>query len=84
MTNHGNRGRLRCAPLSVNPHHGLVTLLPTRLEALAFVIGAEPLAPSGLLVRVRHSGDLAIWRGVSIEQVNQRKAQAALDLAASA
>ena len=79
MTNHPTRGRLRLAPLSVNPYHGSIALLPSRLEAVAFTIWTEPLAPDGLLVRVKHSGTFAIWRGVRIEQVNQRKAAAAVD-----
>lgn len=79
MSNHGARGRLRLAQLSINPHHGLIALLPSRLEPLAFSVGTEALAPDGLLVRIKHSGTLAVWRGVRIEQINQRKAQAALD-----
>lgn len=76
--NHPNRRRILCAPLSTNQNHGLLRLLPSRLEPLAFVIGSEPLAPHGLLVRVRHNGNLAIWRGCRIEQVDRRKADAAL------
>lgn len=78
MTNHPTRGRLRLAPLSVNPRHGLILLLPSRLEAIAFTIWTEPLAPDGLLVRVKHSGAFAVWRGVRIEQIDQRKATAAV------
>lgn len=78
MTNHPSRGRIRCAPLSINPTHGLVRHLPQQFEPLAFTIWTEPLAPDGLLVRVRHNGSLAIWRGCRLEQVDQRKAVAAL------
>lgn len=79
MVTHQGRGRLRLAPLTANPDHGLVALLPTRLEPLAFTVGTHDLAPDGLLVRIKHGGALAIWRGVRIEQVSQRKAQAAID-----
>lgn len=78
MTHVIARGRLRLAPLSVNPHHGLLALLPSRLDPVAFTVGTRDLAPDGLLVAVKSGGSLAIWRGVRIEQVSQRKAIAAI------
>jgi len=76
---HDNRRRLCLAPLSVNPYHGLLRSVPHTCDGLAYVVGSHPLAPHGVLVRVRSTGYLAIWRGVRLESVVQRKAQAAMD-----
>lgn len=78
MTNHSNRGRIKCAPL-VRWRHGLLMGMPKSLEPLAFTYVNFPQVPDGILVRVVATGMLCKWVGGHLESVDQRKATAALN-----
>lgn len=76
-----NRGRINCAPLTINPlmrHH--VTGLPQSLEAVAAVYDYFPMVYGGIMVRVKTTGRLCLWMAGSLRNIDQRKATAALDL----
>lgn len=78
MTNHSNRGRIKCAPI-VHWRRGFLMALPSSLEPLAFTYPNFPQSPDGVLVRVKATGRLCKWVGGHIENLDQRKARAALD-----
>lgn len=77
----GNRSRLTIRAITdrdAGLHRGLINSIPRTTEAVALSFGTEPDVLDGVLVRIRHTGTYAMWRGVSMEQVDQRKAAAAL------
>ena len=80
MANHPHRGRINCAPLSIRPHHGLLMGLPKTVEPLAYVYSLYPLAPEGLLIRMKYTAQLCKWIGGAIQSIDQRKAQLALNM----
>lgn len=74
-----NRGRLQLAELGSDPQLAIQrrgVSLPAHATALADVIAPE----RGWLLRMQHTGTLAIWlAGGGLRSVDQRKAGAALD-----
>lgn len=81
MGNHPIRGRINCAPLSLlHANHGLLMGLPKTIEPLAYTYGLYPLVPDGALIRVKSTGRVCKWTGGAVQNVDQRKATAALNL----
>ena len=76
------RGRLNIRPISEADrrlHRGLLSSIPSTADAIALSYGADPHALDGVLVKVRHTGSYAVWRGLALEQISQRKAAAAIE-----
>lgn len=77
---HTNRGRIRCAPLTIFPAVApLKKGLPQNLEPLAYLYESNPLISYGLLVRVQTTGRLGVWGGGALRNIDDRKAAAALE-----
>lgn len=78
----GNRGRLNIRAISDTDrrlHAGLLNSAPASVRAVAVSVGSHPLVLDGVLVRVLFTGTFAMWRGLTLEQVDQRKAAAACE-----
>lgn len=73
------RDRIRLVPLGAIKRYAVMPHLyvPSGVTPLAWSVGSVDSVPDGLLVRTA-SGTLAMWRSNHLEQVSQRKAQAAL------
>lgn len=77
---HKNRGRIICSPITSRwDHQTHANSVPKQFEPLALIVGYDGgTVAEGVIVRHRLTGTLAKWMGFHLENIDPRKAEAAL------